>query len=113
MTKRKSQRQIEMDEMLQAAMDEMLQAAIEEREHNRLVAMDEAEAAFYRSQPELTGLAEHERDCQYSSTMECSQEDARLAGRNRASQAWILSNYDVWHRNPYYVGAPQPHPEDI
>lgn len=24
---------------------------------------------------------------------------------------WILSNRDVWYRNPLYVGPPQPHPE--
>jgi hypothetical protein len=104
MAKRKSQRQIELEEMMAAA--------IEEREYNRLQEMDKAEADFYRNEPKLTGLAEHERDSQVSSTMECSQEDARLAGRTRSNQAWILSDFDVWHRNPYYVGPAQPHPED-
>lgn len=26
--------------------------------------------------------------------------------------AWWLSDRDVWYPNPYYVGAPQPHPEE-
>jgi hypothetical protein len=24
---------------------------------------------------------------------------------------WILSSWDSWERNPYYVGPEQPHPE--
>jgi hypothetical protein len=24
---------------------------------------------------------------------------------------WILSDRDVWYRNPYYKGPAQPHPE--
>jgi hypothetical protein len=33
-------------------------------------------------------------------------------GPDRADEAWILHDRDVWVRNPYYVGPPQPHPED-
>jgi hypothetical protein len=25
---------------------------------------------------------------------------------------WLLHDRDVWVKNPFYVGAPQPHPED-
>ena len=25
---------------------------------------------------------------------------------------WILTDYDVWVKNPYYRGPDQPHPED-
>ena len=34
------------------------------------------------------------------------------AGRDRRDVAWILSDRDVWYRNPFYHGPPQPHPED-
>lgn len=27
-------------------------------------------------------------------------------------RAWILTDYDVWVKNPHYAGPPQPHPED-
>lgn len=33
-------------------------------------------------------------------------------GREKPNQQWILTDYDVWARNPYYVGPDQPHPED-
>jgi hypothetical protein len=42
---------------------------------------------------------------------EASREYARNTGYEHLDRAWILSPYDVWERNPYYVGAPQPHPE--
>ncbi len=34
------------------------------------------------------------------------------AGRDRKDSAWILSPLDTWHKNPFYKGPPQPHPED-
>ena len=33
-------------------------------------------------------------------------------GADNADHAWLLHDRDVWVRNPYYVGPPQPHPED-
>jgi hypothetical protein len=35
-----------------------------------------------------------------------------VVGANHPDQAWILSDYDSWERNPHYVGPEQPHPED-
>jgi hypothetical protein len=32
-------------------------------------------------------------------------------GCENRDRAWLLSNYDTWERNPYYVGAPVPHPD--
>jgi hypothetical protein len=32
-------------------------------------------------------------------------------GKDCPHCAWILSPYDTWHKNPYYIGAPEPHPE--
>jgi hypothetical protein len=40
------------------------------------------------------------------------REYARNAGSENADQAWILSPYDTWERNPFYVGPPARHPED-
>lgn len=37
---------------------------------------------------------------------------AETVGSERPDLAWILSDRDVWYRNPYYKGPPQPHPED-
>lgn len=43
---------------------------------------------------------------------EAMQEFARNAGDEFADRAWLLTSYDVWVRNPHYVGPPQRHPED-
>lgn len=43
---------------------------------------------------------------------EADAEYAANAGANRPDVAWILSDRDVWYRNPAYVGPPVPHPED-
>lgn len=33
-------------------------------------------------------------------------------GSEHPNQCWILSDYDTWHRNPYYTGPEVQHPED-
>ena len=33
-------------------------------------------------------------------------------GKDRPEQDWILSDRDVWYRNPHYKGIHGPHPED-
>ena len=33
-------------------------------------------------------------------------------GSERPDQAWILSDYDTWHKNPFYTGPETRHPED-
>jgi len=43
---------------------------------------------------------------------EAFKEYARNAGQEAPEQAWILTPWDTWERNPAYVGPPQPHPED-
>jgi hypothetical protein len=40
------------------------------------------------------------------------REYAFEVGRERRDSAWILSDRDVWYRNPFYRGPPQPHPDD-
>lgn len=36
---------------------------------------------------------------------------ARSVGDERPEVAWLLSDLDVWVRNPYYRGPAAPHPE--
>lgn len=33
-------------------------------------------------------------------------------GADEPTREWILSPYDTWEKNPFYVGAPGRHPED-
>lgn len=34
------------------------------------------------------------------------------AGMDNPDRPWILTPWDVWVRNPSYVGPPAPHPEE-
>jgi hypothetical protein len=45
---------------------------------------------------------EQEADLEYAHNIGCERPDC----------AWILSDRDVWYRNPFYQGPPQRHPED-
>ena len=36
---------------------------------------------------------------------------AQVAGERRPDQAWLLHDRDIWVANPWYRGAPEPHPE--
>lgn len=38
-------------------------------------------------------------------------DDALDRGARDTDRAWVLSDRDVWHANPFYVGPPVPHPE--
>ena len=55
---------------------------------------------------------QEEADFTHTTDAEWDREDARERGERRPDCAWILSDRDVWHPNPYYTGAPQPHPEE-
>jgi hypothetical protein len=48
----------------------------------------------------------------FATPMEAMREEARVRGAARPEVAWINTSFDVWLPNPYYVGAPVPHPED-
>ena len=39
-------------------------------------------------------------------------EYAHNVGMDNAARPWILSDRDVWYRNPFYTGPAVPHPED-
>lgn len=56
-------------------------------------------------------LQEH-LDFSYSSEAEWDRAEACEIGFMRQDLAWISTDRDVWHKNPYYVGPPVKHPED-
>lgn len=60
------------------------------------------------------GYGEFDRDDhdQLATLAEADREYADNVGAMNPDQAWILSDRDVWYKNPAYRGAPQPHPED-
>lgn len=43
---------------------------------------------------------------------EAVAEFGRNAGMDNPDRAWLLHDWDVWVRNPFYSGPPVPHPED-
>lgn len=40
------------------------------------------------------------------------REYAWIVGKDNPNQEWILSQRDVWYRNPFYTGPKGPNPED-
>jgi len=54
---------------------------------------------------------QEDRDFHYSSEMEVVQAEVADLGSRRLDQQWILSDRDVWFKNPHYSGPDQPHPE--
>ena len=54
----------------------------------------------------------YEEETYLATDAEADLEYAHNVGRERFDCAWILSDRDVWYRNPFYDGPPQPHPED-
>lgn len=53
-----------------------------------------------------------EQDFEYASDTDWDRADALQRGYERPEQAWVCTDRDVWHRNPYYKGPPVPHPEE-
>jgi len=48
----------------------------------------------------------------YSTAGEFDRAAALEIGAENPDQAWILTDRDVWHANPYYRGPAVRHPED-
>jgi hypothetical protein len=46
-----------------------------------------------------------------TSQHELLRAEAEELGSRRVAQAWVLTDRDVWMRNPYYRGPAVPHPE--
>lgn len=54
-----------------------------------------------------------ERNDRLATMGEAHREWAFNVGGDRRESCWILSDRDVWVRNPHYVGPAEPHPEDM
>jgi hypothetical protein len=48
---------------------------------------------------------------EYATMAQADREYADNVGAQRRDVCWILSDRDVWYRNPYYKGSVEPHPE--
>ncbi len=59
----------------------------------------------------LNPAEQEERDFTYATPGDWDREEARELGQLHPEQCWILTDRDVWHRNPNYTGPDQPHPE--
>ena len=51
-------------------------------------------------------------DSHLATIAEADREYAHNVGHDNVDCCWILSDRDVWYRNPFYRGPAQPHPED-
>ena len=43
---------------------------------------------------------------------EANEEMKQIFGMENPDKQWVLTDYDVWERNPFYSGPEQQHPED-
>lgn len=48
----------------------------------------------------------------YATDTDWDRAEARFLGMQEPNRAWISTDRDVWHKNPFYHGPPVPHPED-
>jgi hypothetical protein len=54
---------------------------------------------------------DEDRDFHYSTDAEWDRADAAQRGEENPDAAWVCTDRDVWHANPYYKGPAMPHPE--
>jgi hypothetical protein len=52
-----------------------------------------------------------ERESRLATPAEAVSEFAANIGGEYLDRAWLLHDWDVWVKNPAYVGPPVPHPE--
>jgi hypothetical protein len=48
----------------------------------------------------------------YATDADWDHADALERGAARPDLAWICTDRDAWHRNPFYHGPAVPHPEE-
>lgn len=48
----------------------------------------------------------------YATDADADREEALCLGASRPDLAWIVTDRDALHRNPFYTGEPVPHPDD-
>lgn len=51
-------------------------------------------------------------DCSLATPQDAVREHTANVGRDHPEQAWILSPFDSWEKNPWYHGPQVRHPED-
>jgi hypothetical protein len=56
---------------------------------------------------------EEENEFHYATDTDWDRADAYQRGSERPDLAWICTDRDAWHPNPFYKGSPMPHPETI
>lgn len=54
---------------------------------------------------------QEEREFTITTDAEWDRAEAYEKGELRPDLAWICTNRDAWHPNPFYQGPPVPHPE--
>jgi hypothetical protein len=53
----------------------------------------------------------NDADFTYDTQTEADQGEALAKGAMYPERAWISTDRDVWHPNPFYTGPAKPHPE--
>lgn len=48
----------------------------------------------------------------YATDSDWDRSAASELGAENQNRAWVLTDRDVWHKNPYYRGPEVRHPED-
>ena len=54
-----------------------------------------------------------ELEFDYATPADWDNAEARELGELHPDQAWVLTDRDVWHKNPNYKGPEEPYPEDV
>lgn len=54
---------------------------------------------------------QEDRDFTYATDTDWDRADALQRGEENPDLAWICTDRDVWHANPFYQGPAVPHPE--
>lgn len=54
---------------------------------------------------------EEERGFEYPTDTDLDNAEAHELGAGSPESAWVLTDRDVWHSNPYYTGPAVQHPE--
>ena len=82
------------------------------REENDMgmYSQDELDSIYGDLFDDLREWEEH-NDFHPSSESEWDRADAYQRGEENPEAAWVCTNLDVWHANPYYKGPRMPHPE--
>ena len=57
-------------------------------------------------------MFEDDLDFHYSTDAEWDRAEARELGALHPERAWIVTDRDVIHANPFYTGPKVPHPDD-